>query len=454
MTLFIIGFYFTNIIFNRLDRKTFNILNLNKDKIDLLFLGSSHSYSTFNSRIFDNKLGVNTYVLSSDGQPIAASYYLLKELYKRKKPEIVVFELYGLLLDTESKKNYENVFNSFRFGINKIEASKIFDKSEQIDYLIPILKYHSIWKEPSQIFKNIIALYLPPYKGSTPYWENSTIIREDEEVENYLEENFEIDHKNIEYLKLIKNEVEKNNGKLILTVAPVVPRKWNYKVLKLKEKIEKEISDTEIIDYNTRLKDLKIDIKDFLDHGHLNNKGSIKISEDFSNYLNKNYTFKEKNYILNNQKSFPEFYFYGTDTYRSKDIKEEILTKEVTDIIKISRKKDINYFLHLLDSSNVGVIKKDKIKKFIQSKERFDLYIKLDSTFNKDSEYEIQFFKNNNLKKKILKNNKEDLSKDNLGRILKIPKNDIWIINNERYLVEKNIFLSDEIDRIVLKKIN
>ncbi|MGL5125108.1 MAG: hypothetical protein ACRC6U_03890 [Fusobacteriaceae bacterium] len=448
--LLLIAFYFCNIIFNRLDRKTFNILNFNKDKIDLVFVGSSHSYSTFNTRIFDNKLHINSYALSTDGQPIAASYYLLKEFYKKRKPEIIVLELYGLLFEAESKNSYENVFNSFAFGKNKIEASKIFETTERIDYLIPIIKYHAVWKEPSQLIKNILSLFPAPYKGSVTYWQNSTKLTEVLDKNNYLKENFEINNKNLEYLKLIIKDAEKNKIKIIYTVAPVISDEKNYEVLEIKNKMKRIMPEIKIIDFNSYVKELKINKQDFLDKGHLNSIGSTKISEYLSEYIQKNYKFIQKNYKSN--KYFDEYYFYNTDYFKKNSISNlpvKIEDNKVKSIQILSKPKNLDYFLHLLDSYNVGVITKQKLVEFIKSKSRYNLYIEINpELYQQKDSYKIELLKDNKLIKTIIKNNKDLMSKDNKGLQLRIPQNTIWLINKKSYIVEKNIFLSEEINQI------
>lgn len=70
------GGYFTSV-------ETF--YGLDKDVVDVLFLGSSHCYcSIINSRLWDD-YGIAGYSLSISGQDIAASYYWLKEALKTQK---------------------------------------------------------------------------------------------------------------------------------------------------------------------------------------------------------------------------------------------------------------------------------------------------------------------------------------------------------------------------------
>lgn len=55
---------------------------LPKDSIDLLFVGSSHSYSTFNTRIFDHYLKSSSLNLGTSSQSLPISYSVILEVLK------------------------------------------------------------------------------------------------------------------------------------------------------------------------------------------------------------------------------------------------------------------------------------------------------------------------------------------------------------------------------------
>lgn len=82
---------YTRILFHDLYTE-YDSLNDNKN-IDLVFLGTSHAYRTFNTNYFDQKLRLNSYNFGTSQQTLPGSYYVLNEILKTNKPKQVVFEL-------------------------------------------------------------------------------------------------------------------------------------------------------------------------------------------------------------------------------------------------------------------------------------------------------------------------------------------------------------------------
>ncbi len=65
----------------------------NLKEIDILFLGSSHSYRGFDTRIF-KKNNLNTFNLGSSGQTPLQTEILMKRYLKIIKPKLIIFEVY------------------------------------------------------------------------------------------------------------------------------------------------------------------------------------------------------------------------------------------------------------------------------------------------------------------------------------------------------------------------
>ena len=64
-------FYYEEKIFKRYDVLVdYAYYKIPKDSIDLLFIGSSHSYCSFNSRLFDNYLRCNSLNLGTNSNNI------------------------------------------------------------------------------------------------------------------------------------------------------------------------------------------------------------------------------------------------------------------------------------------------------------------------------------------------------------------------------------------------
>ncbi len=72
---------------------------MKKDSLDLLFIGSSHSYCTFDPEIIDQELNINSYQLGMPSQLPDASYYTLREALRSQSPKTVVMEVYWEILN-------------------------------------------------------------------------------------------------------------------------------------------------------------------------------------------------------------------------------------------------------------------------------------------------------------------------------------------------------------------
>ncbi len=69
--------------------------------LDMVFLGSSHSYCTFDPEKIDPLLGTNSYQLGMPLQHPDASHYTLLEVLNTQKPDTVVLELYWGVLEKD-----------------------------------------------------------------------------------------------------------------------------------------------------------------------------------------------------------------------------------------------------------------------------------------------------------------------------------------------------------------
>ena len=103
--------YFIGSYFEEISKKNEGVTNykrawdefytLQPNTLDLFFIGSSHSYCTFDPEIMDETVGTNSFNLGSPLQYPDSSYYVLKEALKYHSPEVVVFEIYWDMIDDE-----------------------------------------------------------------------------------------------------------------------------------------------------------------------------------------------------------------------------------------------------------------------------------------------------------------------------------------------------------------
>lgn len=129
--------------------------DLDKDSVDVLFLGSSHGVTSFCPQELYNQYGITSYNLSSDQQGLVTSYYWLKEALRYQTPKAVVLECYFCFpyiadepLNTDESYTRKAI-DFMRWLPVKSEAVRticeIDDKQDAWSYYLPHLRYHERW---------------------------------------------------------------------------------------------------------------------------------------------------------------------------------------------------------------------------------------------------------------------------------------------------------------------
>lgn len=192
----------------------------NTKNIDLLFLGSSHAYRGFDTRIFKNA-GINAFNLGSSSQTPIQSEVLLKRYLERLNPKTIIYEV-----DPSS------------FGADGIEPSLDIIANDKNDFksIIMSLKQNHI-----KVYNTLIYGF---YRDL--FNKNSSYIEEIKKgADTYIKGGFvEKDFKYFKYMKYDKNKwkfnkkqfisfentvnlIKDRNIKLILVQAPISSSLYN-----------------------------------------------------------------------------------------------------------------------------------------------------------------------------------------------------------------------------------
>ncbi|HOO29083.1 MAG TPA: hypothetical protein PLU43_11515, partial [Lachnospiraceae bacterium] len=118
---------------------------------DIIFVGSSTVYSGVSPLILWEKYGYTSYDRSNSSQTIWISYYMIEDAIKCHKPKLVVLDI-GFIKywDTYAEEpSNRKAIDGMRFSKTKLACiGAAMDQDEKItDYLFPILRFHSRWKE-------------------------------------------------------------------------------------------------------------------------------------------------------------------------------------------------------------------------------------------------------------------------------------------------------------------
>lgn len=117
---------------------------------DVIFIGDCEVYENFSPVALWNSYGITSYIRGSAQQLVWQSYYLLEETLRYEKPEVVIFNVLSLKYNEPQKEAYNRMtldgMKMSRSKLGSIRASMLEDEN-LIDYLFPILRFHSRWSE-------------------------------------------------------------------------------------------------------------------------------------------------------------------------------------------------------------------------------------------------------------------------------------------------------------------
>lgn len=283
---------------------------LEPNTLDLVFLGSSHSYCTFDPEIIDNKLGTNSFNMASPMQHADSSYFLLKETLKYHKPDTIVFEIYWDMIDDEFElKQAETILSAIdNENLKKEYIKEVFPLNEKIKYFFKPVRYqrdafaywnkdltetveeHMADKKPEEKTKQGIEYY----KGKGFIYSDIIIpeskFYEDNQFIGLDGEQWDFDKTQKKYIEKLVNLCHSENIKIVFVTAPIANISMEH--IKNYDSLHKKISDfareleVPYRDYNIINKEKKLlTNSNFRDDAHLNYSGVEIIMKDFVDWI-------------------------------------------------------------------------------------------------------------------------------------------------------------------------
>lgn len=279
-----------------------------KNSLDLVFLGSSYSYRSFDASIFDEKLNLESFNMGSPLQKPIESYYVLKETLKYQNPSYLVYDINWAVFN---KDKYFNTkvwnFDNMKSSFNKIGyLLNVFDIDQYLNATFKSVRYHDNFEKLFRIMigqqENInnqnVEEYVKKYKGKGFVINNEILsINEIDKIfENRIKNPrvYDWDEEQLIYFNKIVGLCEKENIRLILETAPVNPvylenyNEYWYDYSSIHNFVVSLANDKNLtyFDYNMINAAEKILVNsDFADTNHLNYSGAEKISVDFADRL-------------------------------------------------------------------------------------------------------------------------------------------------------------------------
>ncbi len=272
--------------------------DLEKDSLDVLFIGCSQVGASINPLQLYNEYGFTSYILNGPSSSLEKSYYFLKEAIKTQSPKVVVYEVASLFYEDYIEKELEMVvLTRMNNSYDKyLVSQEVFDGDENIEYktfstFVPLVQFHERWKNITSndftAYSELENTYLKGYLSA---------YRTDKEHVNDFMENVEkqvITDNYIYYLDNMKNLCEENGIEFVLMKAPT-SKIWNYGWYEATNEYAMN-NDLKYLDFNTFYNDIGIDDETcFHDYGHLNPIGSKIMTTYYGKYLIENFQLPDK----------------------------------------------------------------------------------------------------------------------------------------------------------------
>lgn len=330
-----------------------------KNKLDIVFLGSSHSYTTYYPEMIDSSLKINSFNMASNSQQIDQLYFNLKEILKYQKPNIIFIELFSLAGNSRDNKGNWFVYDNLdgqKISLNKLDAILNYRKKEdRRNSLFPLIRNHNDWKK-IEVIEKTLSEFKKDEKSRKNFRGFERVQSEmGEEVKNkYITEkksdysNFKISDFNEDYLKKIKQLSEKYNFKIIYVYSPMYrdfinPNYQNKHkhFLNIVNLYADDLLDFNIIGKNIGMNERWFE-NGYIGYQHTSFYGARKITEYVIDYLNKNYTLKSR-----------ESEKYWQERNRRKNIGYE---QKVASNLELMNEIKIKEIVYVPENENKGIL--------------------------------------------------------------------------------------------------
>ena len=225
---------------------------------DILFIGSSHSYRGFDTRVFQ-KHGIKAFNLGSSSQTPINSKVLLKQYLDKINPKMVVIEAYAGTISADGVESSLDLLSNNKIDINAFNMALEVNKFQTYNTLL-----YGYFRQILGLNKNFEEAQVQ---------DESTYIKGGGYVESKFKKN-----------PLKEEPVEKWN----INPKQIAALKENIDYLKYKTN-NKEVDSllSTFGNYKNFQGEIKLnDTLDFYDSNHLNQEAVVRFNEKFIEYFN------------------------------------------------------------------------------------------------------------------------------------------------------------------------
>lgn len=264
--------------------------DLEKDSVDVLFLGPSQMYNGIDTPKLTDEYGISSYDFGGGGQPLLITYYYLQEALKCQKPKVVCVEMCRFFDAKITNQRLAYNYPSMPMTSEKYDSLLTIlngDRLTAAEHYLPIslIAYHSWWNDinPISVIKGMLANqdnYSRGFKYKQDKIEKVRI--------GYLQEDDgavqDIPEESVTAILNIAKLCEKNDIELVFFKVPTAAE-WTKSYSDVAKEFMKDHGLT-YLEMNDYLDEIGIDPDtDFANTLHLNKFGADKATDFIAEYL-------------------------------------------------------------------------------------------------------------------------------------------------------------------------
>lgn len=256
---------------------------------DVVFIGDCEVYENFSPKVLWEDFGINSYIRGSAQQLIWQSYYLLEDTLRYEKPKAVVFNVLSLKYNEPQNEAYNRMsLEGMKWSMSKVKAIQASMTQEEsfLDYVFPILRYHSRWSELGA--DDIRYMFDKKQVSHNGYYMRVDVKPAENVPEGKILSNYQFGDNAVMYLDKMTRLCEENDIQLILVKAPSLYPYWYDEWEAQVEEYSRE-NNLLYINFLELIDETGLDFsRDTYDGGlHLNLYGAEKITEYLGGVLQK-----------------------------------------------------------------------------------------------------------------------------------------------------------------------
>ncbi len=267
----------------------------NKD-FDVVFVGDCEVYENFSPITLWEKYGINSYIRGSAEQYIWQSYYLLEDTLRYSNPKVVVFNIQSLQFNESQSEAYNRMsLEGMKWSMTKVNAIKasMTEDEKFLDYVFPILRYHSRWSELSA--DDVKYMFHSPSVSFNGYFMRVDTRPVETVPEGMQMADYSFGDNAWKYLDMMRELCAKKGIQLVLMKAPSIYPTWYDEY---EEQVEDYAAKYDLPYYNflELTEEVGIDYStDTYDAGlHMNLNGAEKMSTYFGKILAEEYGLEDR----------------------------------------------------------------------------------------------------------------------------------------------------------------